>query len=443
MPAVLNPSLKSFLADEARGIVDACTRCGKCVEVCPVVPYSDAATSAAAPAVAGNIIDFLADRSMPDDPGDAWLHACNGCGECIPACPEGVNPRKMLLLANIKDSAVATRTPQIFRKMARGVKLMVAMQLVPQEYARLFAPQRKRDVPLVFYLGCNALRTPHLLFNAMYVLDALEADYEVVGGPSSCCGVVSAKWEGELRVGERLTSNTIMRFEGYNPERVMNWCPTCQMHLGETLGGFRKLKFEFNHVTSYFMSRLDELRAKFFRPVHRRVVLHAHVGFEQVGRDVGRLLEAIPGLELVDTVPESGYTCGASGCNKSPKLQAIEHARLLDRVRETGADTLATLYHGCHASFVGAQKDGGFEVLNFTDLLVEALGGAPHEDRLKHYRLLDDWRMIVEEALPYLKANGLNIDAGWLEKHGPEIFALAEFKGGLDCVGALEPHSHG
>lgn len=48
-------------------------------------------------------------------------------------------------------------------------------------------------------------------------------------------------------------------------------------------------------------------------------------------------------------------------------------------------------------------------MLNFADLLVEALGETPHEDRLKKLRPMDDWRMIVEDAQPVLKANGLEI----------------------------------
>jgi hypothetical protein len=86
---------------------------------------------------------------------------------------------------------------------------------------------------------------PTLLFNSMAVLDALEADYEVVGGPSSCCGVIATKWEGQIGTGARVTANTINRFEGFSPEKVLNWCPTCQLHLGETLEGHRKTSYDF------------------------------------------------------------------------------------------------------------------------------------------------------------------------------------------------------
>jgi hypothetical protein len=112
---------------------------------------------------------------------------------------------------------------------------------------------------------------------------------------------------------------------------------------------------------------------------------------------------------------------------------AVEHAKLLDRVRETGADTLVTFYHACHAAFVTAEKDGGFRVVNFTDVLVEALGATPHDDVLKRYRLADELRMVVDEGLPYLRANGIDIDRERLEAMLPELFTLAEFRGGLNC----------
>jgi len=433
--------MEAYLNAEAQLIVDACTRCGKCVEVCPVIPFS-AAAQACAKDVVGGVADFLAHRMPLASISDAWASACNGCGECIPVCPEAINPRKMLTLAGARHSATASKTPELFRRMSRAIKVMAAMQLVPEEFKRVFVPARSRNAPIVFYLGCNALRTPNLLFNSMIVLDALDVRYEVIGGPSSCCGVIATKWEGQVKTGERVTNSTIDRFEGFKLEKVLNWCPTCQLHFGETLDGFRKTSYEFDHVTEYLAGRVDELRRRFVTPIGKRAVVHAHVGRADICRNVDTLLRAIPGLEIVETVFESGYTCGGSGCSKAPELAAKEHAELLDRARATGADILVTLYHGCHAIFVGAEAAGQFKVLNYTDLLVEALGEKPHLDKLKQYSLLDDWQMIVEEAQPLLKANGVDLESDWLKQHGPAIFAALEFKGQLDCLGgASSPQS--
>ena len=377
-------SLAAYLAHEAQAITDACSRCGRCVEVCPVVPFN-AAIDDEPTQIVGSVTGLLRDGTPMSTAASTWTASCNGCGECIPACPESVNPRRMLSLAATKEATVASKTPELFRRMSRAIKLMLAMQLVPEEFARLFIPPKPRDASVVFYLGCNALRTPHLLFNSMAVLDALGIDYEVVGGPSSCCGVIATKWQGSIATGDRMTGNTISRFAGFNPDTVVNWCPTCQLHLGETLSGLHRTSFAFDHLTSFLVSRHEDLARLFRKRIERRVVLHTHVGCAEVGEAVDRLLRSIPGLQLVEAVAESGYTCGGSGCSKSPQLAAKEHAELLARVRETKADTLVTVYHGCHASFAGEEKHGEFEVLNFTDLLAAAIGAVPHRDLLKAY----------------------------------------------------------
>jgi heterodisulfide reductase subunit D len=432
--------LGAWAQGEAQALLSACTGCARCVEVCPVLPFGSAAGQPPAEVVDG-VLRLLAHGERPPASSADWLHACNGCGDCIAACPEHINPRRLLMLAAMRDAGIESRTPQLFRRMARAIKLMIAMQVVPEGYARLFTPSRPRPAQMIFYTGCNALRTPNLLFNTMAVLDALEVDYEVAGGPSACCGVIAAKWEGLPQVGGRVSSNTLQRFGQHTPERVLNWCPTCEVHLGETLAGFAPRSFEFDHVTTYLVSRSDELRMRFTHPIRRRVVLHAHRGMPEVGRNVEALLRAIPGLELLETVLESSYTCGGSGCSKSPALQAQEHAHLVDRVRASGADTLVTLYHGCHMAFMGLEQTESFEVLNFTELLAQALGQSPHEDRLKNLRGLADWKAIVEEAQPWLQRNGIALDSAWLERHGAEIFAVAEFKGGLECLSTEAPAS--
>ena len=437
-------SLQSHLDAESRAIVDNCGQCGRCVEVCPVIPFSKAAGTESKQVI-GGIIDLLAGRSETlSAASDEWASTCNGCGLCIPECPKEINPRKMLALVGAKQSAVSSKTPELFRRMSRSIKVLVGMQLIPAEFKKVFVPPRVRDVPIVFYLGCNALRTPHLLFNSMALLDAVGADYEVVGGPSSCCGVIATKWEGQVKTGDRVTMNTINRFEGFKPEKVLNWCPTCQIYLGETLDGYRRTSYDFDHVTDFLANRVEIMKPKFIRPLRKRAVVHAHVGRSDICSNVDTLLRAIPGFEIVETVFESGYTCGGSGCAKAPKLAAKEHGELLQRTIDTGADMLVTLYHGCHQTFIGAEKEGKFKVQNFTDVLVEALGETPHVDQMKSYRLMDDFQMIVDEAQPFLKANGIELDGEWLKQHGPSIFAGLEFNGQLECFGdpAYPEHKH-
>ena len=218
---------------------------------------------------------------------------------------------------------------------------------------------------------------------------------------------------------------------------MLNWCPTCDIHLNETLGGFGSRSFDFEHVTRYLLERAGDLQACFTNPVRKRIVLHAHRGAQQISEDVQTLLTSIPDLDVIETVWESSYTCGRSGSAKTPELRDVEHGRLLERVRAHRADALVTLFHSCHMAFVGQEMSGEFQVLNFTDLLAQAVGRVPSTDRLKHFRLLDDWPAIVADVRPFLEENQLPVDLEWLEKNGARLISLAEFSSDFDCTGAV------
>lgn len=430
MSTAPQPSLEGFVVAQAARIADACTACGRCVEVCPVVPF--AGLEGAAPkAVIGGVVKVLRGEAGLEGDSAVFAHQCNGCGRCIPECPEGINPRKMLMLANTLDAREGSATPQLFRKMARGIRLMAAMQLLPDDLNRLLRPPPPRDVAVIFYLGCNAVRTPNVLFNTMYVLDALEVDYEVLGGPASCCGVIHAKWEGQIATGGRVSNGTLDTFSSFRPEKVVNWCPTCQIHLTETLSSYRDVGFDFDHVTKFLVEQGPALTRRFTTPVDMRVLLHVHEGMAEVGRNVARLLGAVPGLTILGTAEEAGYTCGGSGADRSPGLKAMLREETVRRAREPGVDALVTLYHGCHAQLAAAGRQQGFAALNFTDILVRALGGTPHEDVLETLGLLGDWHEVVRQATPHLQANGIDFDPAQLAEILPDVFTLAEFRGGL------------
>jgi len=52
------------------------------------------------------------------------------------------------------------------------------------------AASRHGTRAVVLYLGCNVLRTSHLVQTVIAVFDLLGIDYVAVGGPTYCCGIV-------------------------------------------------------------------------------------------------------------------------------------------------------------------------------------------------------------------------------------------------------------
>ena len=93
-------SLQAYLDSEIREILQKCTACGICAQVCPILPYTAAKGMAPRKVVAGVLEALRGAQAMAASA--SWIEACAGSGVCVKECPEPVNPRRMLLLARNK-----------------------------------------------------------------------------------------------------------------------------------------------------------------------------------------------------------------------------------------------------------------------------------------------------------------------------------------------------
>src|SRR5205823_7492449 len=156
--------LEDFRA-RGEGIAAACTRCGACFKACPMV--APAGLAEAEPGeTAGGIIDLIT-GGAGTAAAVGWASVCSGSGNCIPACPEGINTRFMVQLARgfareqAGDKPLNTRWRQGFQTMSRGVRILSRLQLPPDTLARVRGQtDRARHSPpdVVFYTGCNILK---------------------------------------------------------------------------------------------------------------------------------------------------------------------------------------------------------------------------------------------------------------------------------------------
>ena len=141
----MTTTFESALKGRVDGMIDACTRCGKCVEVCPTTePAGLSPEQRQNPAeVIGGVIDLLR-GSAGNDAARKWAGGCLLSGECIKACDYGVNPRFLLGMARVAmakaeaDAATQRRAGvEGFRAVARNVNLLSRLQLDDALLARL------------------------------------------------------------------------------------------------------------------------------------------------------------------------------------------------------------------------------------------------------------------------------------------------------------------
>ena len=95
----------------------------------------------------------------------------------------------------------------------------------------------------------------------------------------------------------------------------------------------------------------------------------------------------MPNLELVELPQDSGfsYACGGQAAKFKDREAAI-HRALAEGAVAAGADTIVTMYHSCHRAFAGAEALYPLRVVNFTDVIAEALGRGGHPDYYQLYK---------------------------------------------------------
>ena len=404
-----------------------CTSCGRCAEACPTA--REAGLDMSDPrGVVGKLIALTRDGATPGIAND-WVMGCDGSGQCSAACPEGINVRQWVSIARLRaqdarrePAARKEEAARRFRAMSHAVRLLASMQMPSEQLSRILAPVKGRKADVLFYTGCNVLKTAHIVFNVMDIMDTLGIDADVVGGPSHCCGVYQFN-AGDLHTYDKVGGRNFRRFEESGASRVLTWCPTCTKNFDEIELDRAPPRFELDHVSAFLAEKLKEMKARFIDQPPRRAVLHEHQGISNTLGDIRAMLRAVPNLTLVDLPQDSGfsYACGGQAARYVERERAI-HTAVADGAVAAGADLLITMYHSCHRALAGAEASYPFRVMNFTDVIAEALGRGGRTDYYKLYKTGGEMSEAVAAARDYLESNGVKVSRETIDALTEELF---------------------
>lgn len=428
--------LEALVAEAA----DRCTGCGKCFEACPTA-REIGLDAGEAKARVGELSALTLNGGVAAEGLQKWLNACDGSARCSAACPEGINVRQWVTIAKMKalDAARprevgATAAAGRFRHMAQAVRLLASMQLPSETLKKILQPAERRTAEILFYTGCNVLRTPHIVLNVMDILDALELDFDVVGGTAHCCGVYQFQ-EADLPTYERMGHRTFQRFGQSGASKVLTWCPTCTKNFDELEKDVEEPFFDLGHVSEFLAANIEALKARFVDQPKRRVVIHEHLGIGATVDSIRKLLSVVPNLELVELVQDSGfsYACGGQAAKFKDRERAI-HRGLAEGAVAAGADTIVTMYHSCHRALAGAEAVyPSLRVVNFTDILAEALGRGGHPDYYRLYKAGGAMDEAVAAARTFLTSNGVRVDEASVQSLTADIFDETGLAGSRDA----------
>jgi heterodisulfide reductase subunit D len=413
-------SFEAVLGERVEEMLDACTRCGRCVEVCPSVTPAGISDTKSEDVISG-ILELLRTGNGPEA-SRKWAQSCMLSGECIKACDYGVNPRFLLAMTRVgiakSGNTLAERRRQgveRYRGVSREVAVLSQLQLDTEVLERLGQKSASVSAPVeppdfVFYTGCNVLKTPHIALLALDIMDALSISYQVMGGPSHCCGVSQLR-TGDAEMFGRMASSTMEKMAHSKSGQVISWCPSCYVQYTESVlptverqRGSRP--FEMNPFMRFLRDRLEQLKPHLQQRVDMRIALHKHPGVTGVVEAATEILKLVPGVELVD-LKQPAVGLQSVNVGVLPQFKRELQLRELEAARDAGVDALVAVYHSDHRELCAHERDWPFRILNVLEVVGESMGLHRH-DRYKELKIMQDADQIIADCSDLIAKHALD-----------------------------------
>jgi hypothetical protein len=241
-------------------------------------------------------------------------------------------------------------------------------------------------------------------------MDAIGATYQVMGGPSHCCGVVQMR-TGDIDTSGRFAQATMDKLAQSRSGQVVSWCPSCHVQFTETtLPTVEKVRgskpFEMTPFMLYLHRNLDRLRPLLHQRVPIRVALHRHPGIHGVVEAAEDILRAVPGVDYVD-LGQPAVGLMTNYFRALPELRRRLQQDELDAAERAGVDALAAVYHADHRELCAHEAVRPFKILNMLEI-VGASMGLQHADSYKRLKIMNDIEAIMTDCQDLMARHGLD-----------------------------------
>ena len=361
-----------------------CYQCGTCTAICPWGLVKREPLS---------VRKIIRSAQLGIDGWGEALWLCTTCALCEENCPRGV-PITDVILALRGLSWRQRQEPRHLRSLLWGVYWDGNPWGRPpsqrSQWARdLDVPRFSPEDEVLYYVGCTASydrRMQKIARSLVTLFREAGVRFGTLGDDEPCCG------EGVTSVGHRdyaqeLIDRNAGLFEKEGVATVVTTSPHCfdmfARRYPDFSGRFRPL-----HYSQFLAKLIEEGRLRFQQPLPMRVTYHdpCYLGRRSgVYEEPRRILEAIPGLELVEMEHNraEALCCGGGGGRMWTETPAGERFADL-RAQEaaaTGAEALVTACSFCISCLEDSLKtaDLPMRVLDVSEVAVMALRAQPAE----------------------------------------------------------------
>jgi heterodisulfide reductase subunit D len=352
--------------------IDACTRCGECLNYCPV--YAQRGEEDIDPR--GKIQSF---KSFIRSQYGLWarifgpkrlneeklrkfsemVYRCTLCGECSVSCPVSIDAKNLWLALRETLTEMGhypEATDRLKANLLKAYNISGTENEERTEWLEFLDDlpdhrYQREKAQVAYFVGCVASFFPLVQRIPRAFTEILERagiDFTLLGGEEWCCGfpLIGA---GMKKEAEGLIQHNLEKMKEKGVEKAVFACPSCYHTWMEEY----QTDIEIFHSTQFIKELINEGKIS-FKEKDVKVTYHDPC---DLGRASGvyeaprEILRAIPGVELVEMESnrEQCKCCGGGGNLEmvDPELSAALAQEKIKEVQATGADTVITACQQC------------------------------------------------------------------------------------------------
>jgi Fe-S oxidoreductase/nitrate reductase gamma subunit len=370
--------------------MDACTRCGRCLDHCPAYqsgkPLAPKKNWDSIRAHMEEKWGLLRKKGGAETEGgknfigdvisEDVIWACTNCLACQMVCPVFIPCVDKLLEMRrnlvLMESRFPSEVQLVFRNMENNNNPWGVGSGLRADWAKgleMKTLAEDAEVDFLFWVGCAGSfddRNKRVATSLVKILKASGAKFSFLGTEEGCCGD-SARRIGNEYLYQTLVQANIEVLKNYGVKKILTMCPHCLNTLKNEYPQFGG-NYEVIHYTQFLADALANGKLKLTQPVNKVITYHdsCYLGrANEIYEPPRKILQAIPGLKIVEMERNRvrSFCCGAGGGRMwmEEKIGTRINQMRTDQAVQTKAECVGTACPYCLTMIGDGIKEKGLE----------------------------------------------------------------------------------